>query len=57
MTTDRRWVAAILLGCVASCELSEPPPPPPIDCESDRATERYPEQCGDAGEDSGSDDE
>lgn len=44
--------AALLLVAVGlgGCWLSAPPSPPPFDCTTiDRAAERFPDLCGDAG--------
>lgn len=44
--------AALVLVTVAlgGCWLSEPSAPPAFDCATiDRATERFPDECGDAG--------
>jgi len=57
MTVERLVLVASLSTCLGSCALSPPPAPRPIDCESDRAAERYPETCDDAGEESSSEDE
>lgn len=56
--TSKRSVLATLFMVVSlsACELDPPPSPRGIDCNRDRAAERYPEACGDAGDDdSGSD--
>jgi hypothetical protein len=58
MTIDatRGWLA--LVCCAAfGCALPPPPAPRDIDCEQiDRADERFPEECGDAGTDDTADD-
>lgn len=39
----KRVIFALLAG---SCALDPPPEPKPIDCASDRAALRYPDECG-----------
>jgi hypothetical protein len=55
MILERLALAASLSACLGSCSLDPPPAPRAIDCESDRAAERYPETCDDAGEEPSSD--
>jgi hypothetical protein len=50
MIIERLALAASLSACLGSCSLGPPPAPRAIDCESDRAAERYLETCDDAGE-------
>ena len=57
MTLERLTLVALLSACSGSCALDPPPPPRAIDCKSDRAAERYPDECDDAGADSPSEDE
>ncbi len=57
MTIERLALPMCSIALASSCSLSPPPAPRGIDCDSDRAAERFPDTCGDAGEDSGSDDE
>lgn len=49
------FVVVPSMMCLGACELDPPPAPRGIDCERERAAERHPETCGDAGDDSGSD--
>jgi hypothetical protein len=50
----KRWTVAVLalsLGIASGCRLDPPPPLPAFDCAAiDRAPERFPEECADAGE-------
>jgi hypothetical protein len=57
MTFERLALAASLSACLGACSLSPPPAARPIDCGSDRAAERYPETCADAGADASGGDE
>jgi hypothetical protein len=54
MTFDRRAIAlaAALSTCLGSCALRSPPLPRGVDCTTDRAVERFPETCDDAGAES-----
>jgi hypothetical protein len=54
MTFDRRSLAlaAALSTCLGSCALRAPPAPRGVDCATDRADERFPETCDDAGTES-----
>jgi hypothetical protein len=52
------WFCAALLGAAlglaSGCRIEPPPPLPPFDCATiDRAPERFPEECGDAGANDG----
>jgi hypothetical protein len=58
MTYDEHVVAPrlalVLLLSIAltGCWIEAPPPTPPFDCAAiDRAAERFPDECGDAGVD------
>lgn len=54
MTSNRVFILiALALAVLASgCPLEAPPPLAPFDCGAvDRATERFPVECGDAGAD------
>jgi hypothetical protein len=57
MTFERLALLTCLTACLSACSLSPPPAPSGIDCDSDRAAERFPDACGDGGQDSGSGDE
>lgn len=39
----------VWLVLLSACALEPPPEPKPVDCSSDRAVERYPEDCDDGG--------
>lgn len=57
MTSTRDAARRLLiasLGALAleACGLERPPDPPPLDCAAiDRAAERFPDECADAGPD------
>jgi hypothetical protein len=57
MTFERLALLMCLTSWFGACSLSPPPAPRGIDCDSDRAAERFPETCADGGKDSGSGDE
>ncbi len=54
MTFSELTRAATVAMCLGACALDPPPEPKGVDCEADRAPERYPETCDDAGEESAS---
>jgi hypothetical protein len=54
MTTERLCLLCAVLLC--ACALKPPPEPEPIVCEEiERAEERFPEECSDAGADAETD--
>jgi hypothetical protein len=50
MSIRERLAMFVMFAGLAGCGLERPKDPPPFDCAAiDRAAERYPERCGDAG--------
>ena len=51
MTSSRALQCVLALWLLAGCPATPPPDPPGLDCGAiDRPEERFPEECGDAGE-------